>query len=845
MTSKKSKGKKASPKKKASKSGRSAKKAGGNAFLSRDQQREILAVALLGVALLFLLSLFPVGLFGERSPEWFPSGNMIGEVGRTIRARLVAFVGGSAVMVPVLITFVGLHTGEWMASWRALRLGLLSLGLLFLLPVATWIATQSPDAAGWLGTVLGDPLVGLLGGVGATVVTATTFVALTVTTLEWNPLRSVGRGVIVGGDAAGRTMKAVADRASEAAAQALAEQRERQVAEEVAPIDGMEPEWAQDASSASGAQEDAMEAAAVDVSAAESDEGTEELPWAEAEAGHRPIEESEILPVDAVEDAWGEDDEPEVADEPDAPDDDGLEDPNAGVLMEHEVPPVDLLSAPESQDRASMERQLEALGQVLVEKLGTFNIKSSLGGRTTGPVVTQFEVVPAPGVKVNRIANLDADLALAMKARTIRIVAPIPGKGAVGVEIPNPTPEIVNLREILEAREFRNAKGVLPLALGKDLNGKPYVSPLEKMPHVLIAGATGAGKSVCLNTIVTSLVYRHTPETLRLLMIDPKMVELSVYSRLPHLRHNVVTDPRDAAGVLKWAVIEMERRYALLKANYVRSIGEFNKKVREGQVLRRSEAKGPEGDEDRWIYAEGIMPYIVVVVDELADLMMTVQSEVEKPLTQLAQKARAIGIHLIVATQRPSVNVITGLIKANFPTRIAFRVASKTDSRTILDQNGADALLGNGDMLFLPPGGSVPVRIQGAFLPTEDTERLMGWYVELLERHAEETGQPIETPDEPDILEEVRGAELEESGGGPDEIKGDWDALFVKAAEVCIQNGTGSTSLLQRKLGIGYGRAARIVDQLHDAGVLGPSEGAKGREVLMMLDELEQFMAGG
>jgi len=235
----------------------------------------------------------------------------------------------------------------------------------------------------------------------------------------------------------------------------------------------------------------------------------------------------------------------------------------------------------------------------------------------------------------------------------------------------------------------------------------------------------------------------------------------------------------------------------------------------------------------------------VVVVDELADLMMTVQSEVEKPLTQLAQKARAIGIHLIVATQRPSVNVITGLIKANFPTRIAFRVASKTDSRTILDQNGADALLGNGDMLFLPPGGSVPVRIQGAFLPTEDTERLMGWYVELLERHAEETGQPIETPDEPDILEEVRGAELEESGGGPDEIKGDWDALFVKAAEVCIQNGTGSTSLLQRKLGIGYGRAARIVDQLHDAGVLGPSEGAKGREVLMMLDELEQFMAGG
>ena len=275
-------------------------------------------------------------------------------------------------------------------------------------------------------------------------------------------------------------------------------------------------------------------------------------------------------------------------------------------------------------------------------------------------MVTQFEVVPAPGVKVNRIANLDADLALAMKARTIRIVAPIPGKGAVGVEIPNPRPEIVNLREILETPAFRKAKGELPLALGKDLNGRPYVSALERMPHVLIAGATGAGKSVCLNTIVTSLVYRHTPETLRLLMIDPKMVELSVYSRLPHLRHNVVTDPRDAAGVLKWAVLEMEWRYSLLKANYVRSIQEFNKKVRDGEVLKRAEPKGPEGDEDRWIYSDRLLPYIVVVVDELADLMMTVQSEVEKPLTQLAQKARAIGIHLIVATQRPSVTSSPG-----------------------------------------------------------------------------------------------------------------------------------------------------------------------------------------
>ncbi|MDH3423207.1 MAG: FtsK/SpoIIIE domain-containing protein, partial [Gemmatimonadota bacterium] len=292
-----------------------------------------------------------------------------------------------------------------------------------------------------------------------------------------------------------------------------------------------------------------------------------------------------------------------------------------------------------------------------------------------------------------------------------------------------------------------------------------------------------------------------------------------------------------------WAVLEMERRYGLMKANYVRSIQEFNRKVRAGTVLKRNEPKGPEGDEDRWIYKDGVLPYIVVVVDELADLMMTVQSEVEKPLTQLAQKARAIGIHLIVATQRPSVNVITGLIKANFPTRIAFRVASKTDSRTILDQNGADALLGNGDMLFLPPGRSDPARIQGAYLPTEDTERLMNWYIELLERHGTLEMEREEEALETDILEELR-QELDDATG-PEEISGDWDDLFRQAAEVCIQNGGGSTSLLQRRLSIGYGRAARIVDQLFDVGVLGPSDGSKGREVLLGMDELDAICGPG
>lgn len=471
---------------------------------------------------------------------------------------------------------------------------------------------------------------------------------------------------------------------------------------------------------------------------------------------------------------------------------------------------------------------------MLIRTLATFKVQGEIAGRTTGPVVTQFEVVPAPGVKVNRIAALDADLALALRAPSIRIVAPIPGKGAVGVEVPNPEPETVYLRPILESAAFQRSTGQLPIALGKDLTGRPYVADLVRMPHLLIAGTTGSGKSICINTVITSLIYRHSPKSLRLLLIDPKMVELSMYENLPHLRHPVVTDPQDAATVLKWAVLEMERRYELLSENGARSLTEFNRRVAEGQSLRRAHPEGDEDDPGRWVYQEGELPYIVAVVDELADLMMTVQAEIEKPLAQLAQKARAIGIHLIVATQRPSVNVITGLIKANFPCRIAFRVSSKVDSRTILDQNGADALLGNGDMLFLPPGHSDPVRIQGAYIPTEDTERIMAWYRERL------VLRPVAESEE-DILDVVRSREEAEEPSDQIEAFEERDALFRQAAEICVQFQQGSTSLLQRRLRIGYGRAARIIDQLHNAGVLGPPDGSKPREILVGMESIEHI----
>ena len=779
---------------------------GEDAFLSRSQKSDILALSLVVLALFVLLALFPVSVLGGRAAAWFPSGNAIGLLGGRFQAAALAGLGAAAFSLPILLTLGGMRAGAWTTTRTTVRAAILTAGLAV---VASCVASLlgSAGGSGWLGSTLAGGLSSIIGWLGTALLLAAFLIGLLVATLDWNPLRWLGRGIRSLGRALKSAWSAVDLSRRVAVRPRLAARKggddggkpgrrgtERGIPEDVAELlDGAVEELA-DTDPASDPAGDVPQEPPGPAEA-----GTEAPP---------PLE---------------------------TPDEQPEEDPSDAAL-----PSIDLLDAPEPRDPFRMELQLSRLGEILVEKLRSFGVQSRIGGRTTGPVVTQFEVVPAPGVKVNRIANLEADLALAMKARSIRIVAPIPGKGAVGVEIPNPEPEIVYLRDILESAAFRSSKAALPLALGKDLTGRPYVSDLARMPHVLIAGATGSGKSVCLNAFITSLVYSHSPESLRLLMVDPKMVELSVYADLPHLRHPVVTDPSDAAAVLKWAVMEMERRYALLSANQARSLGEFNQMVRDGQPLRhppRPPAPGEEPGEEAW--EEGILPFVVVIIDELADLMMTVQGEVERPLTMLAQKARAIGIHLMVATQRPSVNVITGLIKANFPCRIAFRVASKTDSRTILDQNGADALLGNGDMLFLPPGQSEPVRIQGAFVPGSDTNRLTGWFRELV-RHWEDAGEMPDFAGEEDILETVRAREGEsdaEEGDGPAER----DDLFFAAAEVCVRQNQGSTSLLQRKLRIGYGRAARVVDQLHEAGVLGPPDGSKPREVLMGLDEIESL----
>jgi S-DNA-T family DNA segregation ATPase FtsK/SpoIIIE len=453
---------------------------------------------------------------------------------------------------------------------------------------------------------------------------------------------------------------------------------------------------------------------------------------------------------------------------------------------------------------------------------------------------------------MNRLETLADDLALKMSARSIP-VARIPGRDMVGVEVPNPKSRVVMLRELLEDELWTGEERLLPVGLGLDLEGRPVIADLAKMPHLLIAGATGTGKSVGINAIITSLIHQYQhKEDLRFLMIDPKMVELSMYKDLPHLRHPVVTNNREAARVLKWAVGEMERRYALLEANGARNTTDFNRKVAEGKRLRNPGPRkttlaeiaaepantptAPVADE---LYTQGKLPMIVIVVDELADLMMTVQAEVEAPLARLAQKARAVGIHLIVATQRPSVNVITGLIKANFPCRIAYRVAQKVDSRTILDQNGAEALLGKGDMLFLEPGKSEPMRLQGAYIGTEESERIMDRYRAW--RDAREQ-RGVAEPTETNILDEVPEGDGAEAGvDGESADPSQRDPLFKEAAVACVQNLGGSTSLLQRKLGIGYGRAARIMDQLEDAGILGPANGSKPRDVRIGIDQVDEY----
>jgi S-DNA-T family DNA segregation ATPase FtsK/SpoIIIE len=499
-----------------------------------------------------------------------------------------------------------------------------------------------------------------------------------------------------------------------------------------------------------------------------------------------------------------------------------------------ELPPLDLLDDPQAHEPSYSTEALEAMSRLVELKLKDFAVDVEVVAVHPGPVVTRFEMRPAPGVKASQITALSKDLARALSTISVRVVEVIPGKSVMGLEIPNEKREIVTLGEIIKSKAYEDVLSPLALALGKDIGGVPMVADLARMPHLLIAGTTGSGKSVAINAMVLSLLYKSTAEHVRLIMIDPKMLELSMYEGIPHLLAPVVTDMKQAANALRWCVAEMERRYQLMAALGVRNIAGYNRRVREAiaehkpildPVLLQRAANDPSMDQSQIPTLEAL-PFVVVIIDELADLMMIVGKKVEELIARLAQKARASGIHLVLATQRPSVDVITGLIKANIPTRIAFQVSAKVDSRTILDQMGAESLLGHGDMLYLPPGTSMPTRIHGAFVSDQEVHRV----VEALKKAAA-----------PNYIEDVlQGPSAPLAGiAGEDEELGiasgdaEQDALYDEAVKIVTRERKPSISYVQRRLKIGYNRAARMLEAMEQAGVVGPLQSNGGREVLV------------
>ena len=501
-------------------------------------------------------------------------------------------------------------------------------------------------------------------------------------------------------------------------------------------------------------------------------------------------------------------------------------------------PPLSLLAEPQGIGSMHQEDHAGTMG-ALVRTLDEFGVKVIPGEIHTGPVITRYEVKPAPGVRVEKIVNLDKNIALGLQAMSVRILAPVPGKGTVGIEVPNKVAEAVCMRDIVESKAWADANAEIPVVLGKDVTGKPMVMDLTKMPHVLIAGSTGSGKTVCINAIIASLLYHSGPEDLRFIMVDPKVVEMQMYNALPHMLIPVVTEAKKVPGALKWLIAEMEHRYQIFAKTNVRNIAGFNAKLlKDKEEQAKAEAMDAEmtpeeraavsnmevpRDDDAFEIPKKKLPYIVCVIDELADLMMVAPADIETCIARIAQLARAAGIHLVLATQRPSVNVVTGVIKANLPSRISFKVASKIDSRTILDGGGAEALIGKGDMLFIPPGTSNLVRAQGAFVSDDEINAI----VEFLQEK-----------NDPPVFAEAVQQQIDaggEEGGGIDGGE-EADELLPDAIDVLRSTKRASTSMLQRRLRVGYNRAARLMEVLEDRGIVGPENGSSPREILVDLD---------
>lgn len=497
---------------------------------------------------------------------------------------------------------------------------------------------------------------------------------------------------------------------------------------------------------------------------------------------------------------------------------------NQSSNFSYTFPPLDFLSPPKTQKEEDITNELQTYGSTLVDTLKSFGVQTKIVDISRGPAVTRFELQPAAGVKISKITNLADDIALNLAASGVRIEAPIPGKAAVGIEIPNKAVNIVTMRELIASNEFNLAKSNLTVALGKDIAGNVTLADLAKMPHLLIAGSTGSGKSVCINSLIISLLYKSTPEQVRFLMVDPKVVELGTYNGIPHLLIPVVTDPEKAAGALNWAVNEMLKRYKIFAENNVRDLFAYNKMVKNKDSITKIRDISDNNNVEKQEKLEP-MPQIVIIIDELADLMMAAPNEVEDSICRLAQMARAAGMHLVIATQRPSVDVITGIIKANIPSRIAFAVSSQVDSRTILDMGGAEKLLGRGDMLFSPIGASKPIRVQGCFVTDEEIEKVTDFVKKSKDMRYDE--KIIDEIEKIAVLDKKSHSDSKEKGND------NTDPMLDEAIKCVFEAGQASTSQLQRRLRLGYARAGRLIDEMENMGIIGPYEGAKPRKILM------------
>ena len=754
-----------------------------------EKRPQVLGVLLLGLGAFLLVCLMSHSSLDppNSSRSVAESLNWGGWIGAYTSYGAFAGMGLAAYVWPMLLLLWGWNRVRCQPVASAVHRSVGLLLMAVLICVATGLPGYSPHKAYELGGVLGTQislefLIPYLGRLGSAVLLSALFVVAVILTpgLNWRILAWLGSGMAAVWRWLGRLRGLLPARHKSKAAKW--ERDETAMVRKMRPKIGAEPRV-----------EDATPRKPMVEEVAAEEPRVQEP--ARVERRERKKKEEPAVGDTAVPEPARQQEKAEPARKP--------------VSGRYEIPSTQLLDeVPASHSDVSKEALLEN-AKMLENALGNFDVACQVVEVSPGPVVTRYEVEPAPGVKVNRIAALSDDLARVMSAQGIRIQAPVPGKSVVGVEIANQERETVYLREILEDEVFSRSDSKLVMALGKTISGEPCAADLAQMPHLLVAGATGAGKSVCLNSLICSILFKATPDEVRFIMVDPKVVELMMYNDIPHLLVPVITEPKKAAEALKWAVAEMESRYQRLAKLGVRNLSDYNAKLASIQAEAEEEGVEPEKP----------LAYMVIVIDEFADLMLTAPADVETSLMSLAQKSRAVGIHIILATQRPSVNVITGVIKANFPSRIAFQVASKTDSRTILDLNGAERLLGMGDMLFLPSGQGEPIRVHGAFISGAETERL----VEALKESQYEAEEVAVFSEQPDINAVSDGR----------------DDLFDDAVRLVSEHRQASTSFLQRRLKVGYSRAGRLMDELEAAGIVGPIVGAKPREILVESAEEE------